>query len=267
MVPDRATTYRDEVLTAARVRFVNAPDQRDPGEEPEFDDTFDHFFKGPSTPDPDETRPISAPPPATGPDAATQSWDAHAGYAAAPAEPAPRESRRGGVILPLLVIFASVAIVAVVVYFALGGGGRGSTQTDGVPEGAATGPTSTQSDTPSGSSNPSGSSSDSSSSSSSPSSSSSSSSSSTSSSSASAPLPDGATNCHSTAYSVGPKTSCGFGASVAAAASSADFSSGSATLTDVYSPTTHEKYTLTCTQGGYLTCVTESGAVVYVKNP
>lgn len=250
---------------------MNAPDHHGQGpKDPEFDDTFDHFFKGRPQRDPDETRPVPSGPPQSGPDDATHMWaggaagpqDGYVGqqppgdWNSSPVPPDDIERRRSGAVLPVLVIVASLIVVAVVVYFALGkNGSNAPTQAGTSPLPTASGPASPQ---PSGSDD-----SSSSSSSSSPSSSPSSSSSS----SSSAPLPKGSSDCHSSTYSVGPKTSCEFGASVAAAAASAKFSGGSATLKGVYSPETKRNYTLTCTDGGYLTCVTKTGAIVYVQKP
>ncbi|TWP38248.1 DotU family type IV/VI secretion system protein [Leekyejoonella antrihumi] len=245
---------------------MNAPDDGGSGPKgPDFDDTFDHFFSKRPQRDPDETRPVPTGPPPGGPDEATHEWR---GTTPPPAPVSPRQApigqqfapgwtggqtpeqprRRGGAALPLLVIAASLIVVAVVVYFALGNGSKAPVQANHSPLPTASGSASPRSGGSSGSSAPS---------SSSPSSPSNS----------AAPLPQGSSDCHSTAYAVGPKTSCEFGASVAAAAGAAAFKNGTATLTGVYSPETKQNYTLTCTQGGYLTCVTTTGAVVYVEKP
>ncbi len=252
-------------------------DQRDPGsDEPGEDDTFDHFFSNRPPADPDATRPVPQTPPPGGPDDATAAWTGQAPqqpaggspdgptqgwpagpppqqpYAAGPAEPPPPDHRRSGMALPLVVIAVSLVVIAIVLFLTLGNWG---TSTQATPSGSlppatmSSGPSTPTDSASSGPTTPSETPSDSSSS------------------PTHEALPDGATDCHSTAFTVGPKTSCSFGKQVANAAEGADYSDGSAKLKGIYSPTTHKKYTLTCTQGGYLTCVSTTGAVVYVKNP
>lgn len=269
---------------------MNAPDQREPGpDEPGFDDTFDHFFSKRPASDPDATRPVPQSPQPGGPDDATAAWSpadrgqvppagaaygppqqtpqyggqpyAAQGYGQQPyaeqpyagqpyaAEPAPRERR--GVGMPMAVIGVSLIVIAIVAYIAFGNlGSSSSNKADNpapLPQSTGTAspsaPDRTSEPSPKQSTSP------------------------DKKSTAAQPLPDGALNCHSDRFSVGPKTSCPFGKNVAKAAAAADFASGSATLKGVYSPTTHDKYTLTCTKGGYLTCVSKTGAIVYVKNP
>lgn len=263
-------------------------DQTDRGpDEPEEDDTFDHFFSKRPGPDPDATRPVPQNPPPGGPDdatapwvggpttppppppaqrsgpaygegqGATQGWAAgpppQQPYAAGPAEPPPPERRRSGMALPLVVIAVSLVVIGIVLFLTLGNWGSAThaTSPNGLPP-ATTAPSSAPTPTESVPSQPTAPTKTPSDTSTSP---------------KHEALPDGATDCHSKSFSVGPKTSCAFGKQVAGAAEGADYSDGSATLKGIYSPTTHKKYTLTCTQGGYLTCVSTTGAVVYVENP
>lgn len=157
--------------------------------------------------------------------------------------------RKGAVWAPVAVIVASLAIVAVVIAIIL------NNSTGRMTEGAFT-PTATVTETTTPHSQSSGQSS-SAQSSQSPSSSESSSSYATS-------LPGSASACPgSDTYGTGPKTSCSFAAVVATLYNAKKNSAGDASFR-AKSPETHDKYAVTCHEDSYVTCTTETGAIVYL---
>jgi len=72
--------------------------------------------------------------------------------------------------------------------------------------------------------------------------------------------PPGATASCGSGVGAGPNTSCAFAMNVA----SAYYDSGGQTTLDVYSPTTGETYTMTCTPGSPTICRGGNDASVYV---
>jgi hypothetical protein len=244
-------------------------------------DEFDHFFSDRNQPaasqDPDTTAWAD---PANADADRTQATE-HAPYVRPPQqydeygpadqsgyyEPAPyREEppqRRGAMWAPVAVIVASLAIVAIVIALILNNSTGKMAQGAFTPTQTVT-KTTTQQSSPSPSSSSPSSSSASSSSSSSSTSSSSSSSPSSSSSSPASQLPASAGSCPGTSsYGTGPKTSCGFAGVVATLYNAKKQSDGSASFT-AKSPETHKNYQVSCQAGSYVTCTTETGAIIYV---
>ncbi|MFC6704694.1 hypothetical protein [Flexivirga alba] len=159
--------------------------------------------------------------------------------------------RRGAMWAPVAVIVASLAIVAVVIAIIL------NNSSGKMANGAFT-PTQTVTRT----STQDSSQSPSSSSSQSPTSSSSSSGSS--SSTAASTLPGSAGSCSgSDSYGTGPKTSCAFAGVVATLYNAKKGQDGNASF-QAKSPTTHDNYKVNCQAASYVTCTTETGAVVYI---
>lgn len=166
--------------------------------------------------------------------------------------------RRGAMWAPVAVIVASLAIVAIVIAIIL------NNSSGKMANGAFT-PTATVTQTTnqdsSQSSNPS---SKSPGSSSSKSSSSKSSSSSSSSAAHAKSLPGSAGSCPgSDSYGTGPKTSCSFAAVVSTLYNAKKGQDGGASF-EAKSPTTHDNYKVNCQADKYVTCTTETGAVVYI---
>lgn len=161
--------------------------------------------------------------------------------------------RRGAMWAPVAVIVASLAIVAVVIAIIL------NNSSGKMANGAFT-PTQTVTRTSQGPSQ----SSSSSSNSSSPSSNSSSPSSKPSSSKPASKLPAAASSCPgSDSYGTGPKTSCSFAGVVSTLYNARHHKDGSASFR-AKSPTTHDNYKVSCQAGSYVTCTTETGAVIYL---
>lgn len=160
--------------------------------------------------------------------------------------------RRGAMWAPVAVIVASLAIVAVVIAIIL------NNSSGKMANGAFT-PTATVTQTTSQDSSPSPKSS-----SESPSSSQSSSPSSTPSSDYATALPGSANSCsESASYGTGPKTSCNFAGVVAALYNAKQNKDGNASF-EAKSPTTHDKYKVSCQADKYVTCTTDTGAIVYI---
>lgn len=238
-------------------------------------DEFDHFFSkhsGPTdSPDPDTTAwadPGQA-------DADRTQAAGHAPYARPP-QPEPYDEygpaqqsghyppayyeepprRRGAMWAPVAVIVASLAIVAVVIALILGnssgklaGGAFTPTQTvtQTATQGSSRAPSSSASQSPSSSS-----------------SSSSTSSSSSSSADQAGALPSSAGSCSgSDSYGTGPKTSCGFAGVVATLYNAKKDKDGNASF-EAKSPETHDNYKVSCQAASYVTCTTETGAIVYI---
>jgi hypothetical protein len=161
--------------------------------------------------------------------------------------------RRGAMWAPVAVIVASLAIVAVVIAIIL------NNSSGKMANGAFT-PTQTVTQTTN--QNPSQSSS--SSSSSSTSSGSPSSSSSSSSPKPATKLPAAASGCPgSDSYGTGPKTSCSFAGVVATLYNAKKHDDGSASFS-AKSPETHDNYKVSCAAEKYVTCTTETGAIIYI---
>lgn len=158
---------------------------------------------------------------------------------------------------PILVIVASLIVIAVVAFFALHHSSKSTDATSTTPL-----PTQTSQSTPSTTQSQDQSPSDTQSS---PESSTGQSSSSDSASASANPIfPASATACPGTsAYATGPKTSCAFAAVVASTYQAKKDSSGNATFSAV-SPETGDTYQVSCTSGSYVTCVTTTKAIIYV---
>ena len=241
-------------------------------------DEFDHFFSDhngpkPSSQDPDTTAWAD---PAEADADRTQATN-HAPYVRPPQpqqydEYGPAEQsgyyqpaayydeppqRRGAMWAPVAVIVASLAIVAVVIAIILN-------NSSGKMAGGAFTPTQTVTQTTTQDPSQSSKSSSPSPSSSSASSSDSSSSSSSSSSTDASKLPGSAGSCSgSDTYGTGPKTSCAFAGVVATLYNAKKGKDGNASF-HAKSPTTHDNYKVNCQAAAYVTCTTETGAVVYV---
>lgn len=161
--------------------------------------------------------------------------------------------RRGAIWAPVAVIVASLAIVAVVIAIILN-------NSSGKMSGGAFTPTQTVTQTSSPQSSQSSGSSSARSSSSSPSSSASSSSSSK----PASKLPSSASACPGTdSYGTGPKTTCSFAGVVSTLYNAKKHKDGSASFR-AKSPATHDNYKVSCQSGSYVTCTTETGAVIYI---
>jgi hypothetical protein len=232
-------------------------------------DEFDHFFSdrgGSSAPrDPDATAwadasyddrtqvnqhaPYVRPPEAQQYDEfdhANEGYYEPAGYYQ---EPPPRKSAMWA---PVLVIVASLAIVAVVIAIILNNSNGRMAKGSFKPTATVT-----KTATPSTSQ---GQSSQSSSSSQSPSSPSSS----PSSSHFATALPGSAASCPgSDSYGTGPKTTCSFAGVVSTLYEAKKNKAGDASFR-AKSPATHAKYSVNCQANAYVTCTTETGAVVYI---
>lgn len=156
--------------------------------------------------------------------------------------------RRGAMWAPVAVIVASLAIVAVVIAIIL------HNSTGRMTQGAFT-PTATVTKT--ATQNPSSPSTSSQSRSSSPSSSAG-----ASSSSAATSLP-GSACPGSDKFTTGPATSCAFAGVVDTLYNAKKGPDGNASFR-AKSPTTHDKYAVNCQAGNYVTCTTETGAVIYI---
>lgn len=239
-------------------------------------DEFDHFFSdrgnGSEATDPDQT--AWADPAYTDSDRTQSTQHApyvrppqpqrdeygpadHGGYYPPEAYYQEPQQRRGAMWAPVAVIVASLAIVVVVIALILNNSSGKMTQ------GAFT-PTQTVTQTSTGQS-PSKESSSQSPSSSSPSSSSKSSSSSSSSSpSYATALPGAAGACPGTdSYGTGPKTSCTFAGVVATLYNAKKNDAGQASFR-AKSPATHDNYKVSCQAESYVTCTTETGAIIYI---
>ncbi|RNI19664.1 hypothetical protein [Flexivirga caeni] len=160
--------------------------------------------------------------------------------------------RRGTMWAPILVIVASLAIVAVVVAVILHNSTGRMKANPATPTATVT-ETTTRGASPTSSGPSSSQSTGSASSGASP----------TSSGYATA-LPGEASSCPgSSSYGTGPATSCAFAAVVTNLYNAEKNSDGRASFA-AESPTTHEKYNVSCHQESYVTCTTDTGAVVYI---
>ncbi|GAB3493877.1 hypothetical protein [Flexivirga lutea] len=173
--------------------------------------------------------------------------------------------RRGAMWAPVAVIVASLAIVAIVIAIILNNSSGRMAQGAFTPTKTVTQTTGGQpSQTPSSSETSQSSQSSESSSPSSSSSSASSSSDSSSSPSFATSLPGAAGACPGTdSYGTGPKTSCGFAGVVSTIYNAKKDKDGNASF-KAKSPETHDNYQVTCQADQYVTCTTETGAVVYI---
>lgn len=161
----------------------------------------------------------------------------------------PRQ-RRGAMWAPVLVIVASLAIVAVVIAIILNNSSGRMAQGAFTPTATVT-RTTTQDVSPSQSS----SGGQSSSSSSSPSSSGS---------NYATSLPGDASGCPgSSSYGTGPRTSCEFAGVVSTLYNAKKNKDGEASF-KAKSPETHRNYAVSCHADSYVTCTTETGAVIYI---
>ena len=161
--------------------------------------------------------------------------------------------RKGAVWAPVAVIVASLAIVAVVIALILNNSTGRMTEGAFTPTATVT-KTATQSPTQSASR----------SSSSQTAQSSQSSGASSSSPSYATALPGSASACPgSDSYGTGPKTSCSFAAVVAALYNAKKDDAGDASF-QAKSPETHDKYSVSCHEDSYVTCTTDTGAIIYV---
>lgn len=228
----------DQTQTAAHAPYVRPPHQQPRYDEyppAEQTEAVEHtpYVRPPQEPQYDEYEP------------AGQGYYPPAGYYQEPPQ------RKSTMWAPVAVIVASLAIVAVVIAFILNNSTGRMTQGAFTPTATVT-ETTTPTQSSGASSSPS------------PKSSTSHSSSSSSAQHYATSLPGSASSCPgSDSYGTGPKTSCGFAAVVATLYNAKKDSDGNASFR-AKSPTTHDKYNVSCHEDSYATCTTDTGAIVYV---